>query len=357
MKALRILLVAAMAMMMVSGAFAQEFTMGGRADYDVEFSSTEVGDADADTNIKLGDGGRVQFIGTASKELDNGATVEASGTLHLETGGPAVDSTKIKYMNGPLTVTMLKADRPSFMSKGPDFYVPQDPLYNGEWVAEKGVSFEYDNGEGMKFVNTLNWENFDKAVTKTAMLIDDETKEEIGTVEAAVTTYNMNRIGVHPYVEMGMGAATVKAGIEYVSEFQQNTDADGPTTSNFGGGVGVYATLGAIDVGVSGGYAVKGGKDAAGKDIDATNQMSMYAYMKMAAGAGTFGVAGGYDMESIDNVDDDYTGYQFNVSYEQGDVIVPGLSLAVGGGYAFNESHKKVETTKTGGKVRLRYEF
>jgi len=340
MKALRILLVAAMAMMMVSGAFAQEFTMGGRADYEVEFSSTEVGDADAVTNIILGDGGRVQFIGSMSKELDNGATAAVEGTLHLETGGPVVDNTKIKYMNGPLTVIMLKAAREAAIKKGPDFYVPQGPLYATEMIAEKGVSFEYA-GEGMKFITTLNWENFEKEVT----------------VADATAKVGMNRIGLHPYVEMGMGAATIKAAVEYLTEFQQNTDADGPTTSNFGGGVGVYTTLGAMEIGLSGGYLVKGGKDVAGKDIDATNQMSTYAYLKMAAGAGTIGVAGGYDMESIDNVDDDYTGYQMNVSYEQGNVIVPGLSLAVGGGYAFNEDHKKVETTKTGGKVRLRYEF
>jgi hypothetical protein len=327
MKALRILLVVAMAMTMVSSAFAADavFSMGGRADYELEFSSTEVGDADAVTMIKTGDGGRVQFKGNVSKDLDNGGTASLSGTLHLERNEAKVDDTKVKYSNGPLTVTMIKASREAAIKKGPDFYVPQGPLYATEMISEKGVSFEYA-GEGMKVITTVNYEG-------------------------------SNKIGVHPYVEMGMGAATIKAAVEYLTEFPQDTDADGPTVSNFGGGVGVYTTMGALELGVSGGYLVKGGKDDAGDDLDATNQMSVYAYAKMAAGAGTIGVAGGYDMESIDNVDDDYTGYQMNVSYEQGNVIVPGLKLSVGAGYAYNEDHSKVETTKTGGKVRLRYEF
>jgi hypothetical protein len=327
MKALRILLVAAMAMMMVSGAFAQEyeFSMGGRADYSLEFTNEEVGDADAVTTIETSDGGRVQFKGNVSKELDNGATAALVGVLHLERDEAKVDDTKVKYISGPLTVTMIKAARESFMSKGPDFYVPQDPLYCGEMVDEKGISFEYA-GEAMTMITTVNYEG-------------------------------ENRIGVHPYIEMAMGPATLKAAVEYVSEFPTDTDADGPSTSDFGGGVGLYTEMGAIELGASGGYAVLGGKDEEGEDIDATKQMSVYAYAKMSVGAGTVGVAGGYDMESIDDVDDDYTGYQMNVSYEQGDVIVPGLKLSIGGGYAFNEDHDKVETTKTGGKVRLRYEF
>lgn len=327
MKALRILLVAAMAMMMVSGAFAQdyEFSMGGRADYSLEFTNEEVGDADAVTTIKTSDGGRVQLKGNVSKELDNGATAALEGVINIERDEVKSDAARVKYISGPLTVTMIKASRDSFMDKGPDFYVPQDPLYNGEMVDEKGISFEYA-GEAMKFATTVNYEG-------------------------------ENRIGVHPYVEMGMGAATIKAAVEYVSEFPQDTDADGPTVSDFGGGVGLYTEMGAISLGVSGGYAVLGGKDDAGEDLDSTNQMSVYAYAKMSVGAGTVGVAGGYDMESIDNVDDDYTGYQVNVSYEQGDIVVPGLKLSIGGGYAYNEDHDTVETTKTGGKVRLRYEF
>jgi hypothetical protein len=327
MKALRILLVAAMAMMMVSGAFAQEFefTMGARADYELEFTSEEVGDADAVTTIATEDDGRVQFIGNVSKDLDNGATAALEGVLHLTMDGAEVDAARIKYISGPLTVTMLKAIREAAIKKGPDFYVPQGPLYLTEMVGEKGISFEYA-GEGMKIITTVNYEG-------------------------------SNKIGVHPYVEMGMGAVTVKAAVEYLTEFQQDTDADGPTVSNFGGGVGLYTTMGAVELGVSGGYLVQGGKDEEGEDLDATNQMSAYAYAKMSVGEGTLGVAGGYDMESVDEVDNDYTGYQVNVSYEQGNIIVPGLTLSVGGGYAFNEDHDEVETTKTGGKMRLRYEF
>jgi len=328
MKALRILLVAAMAMMMVSGAFAQdyEFSMGGRADYTLGFTSTEVGDADAVTTLETGDGGRVQLKGNVSKELDNGATAALEGVINIERDSVGADAARVKYINGPLTVTMIKAARPSFMDKGNDFYIPQDPLYNGEGeTSEKGVSFEYA-GEGMKFATTVNYEG-------------------------------SNKICVHPYIEMGMGAATIKAAADYHTEFPTDTDADGPTVSNFGGGVGVSTTMGAISLGASAGYLVKGGKDDAGDDIDATNQMSAYFFSKIPVGAGEIGVNGGYNMESVDNVDNDLTGYQVNVVYEQNNVIVPLLKLDIGGGYSYMEDHSKVETKKTGGQVRLRYEF
>jgi len=315
-------------LLLVTSAFAQdyEFSMGGRADYELEFTSTEVGDADAVTEIKTADGGRVQLKGNVSKELDNGATASLEGVINVERDSVGSDAARVKYINGPLTVTMIKAARPSFMSKGLDFYILQGPMYNGEGeVSEKGISFEYA-GEGMKFATTVNYEG-------------------------------SNKIGVHPYIEMGMGAATVKAAVDVVSEFPQDTDADGPTVSDFGGGVGIETSMGAISLGVSGGYLVKGGKDDAGEDIDKTNVMSAYFYSKIAVGAGTIGLAGGYDAESIDNVDNDYSGFQVNAAYEQGNVIVPGLKLTAGVSYATNTDHDDVDTNKTGAKVRLRYEF
>lgn len=348
MKSLRIVFAAAMAMMMVSGAFAQEFTMGGRADYELEYSSTEVGDADAVNAIKLGDGGRVQFIGTASKELDNGATVEASGTLHLETGGPEVDSTKIKYMNGPLTVIMLKADRPGFMDQGLDIYVPQDPLYKGEWTNERSLSVEYA-GESTKFVTTLNLRG-DEKISITPVNSDGVTGDPVD--------YDANNtIAIHPYIEVGAGSVTIKGLVEYIGTFRQNTDDDGPSLTIFGGGVGIDAALGAMTVGLSGGYGLITGTNEKGNDLLDNGQMSMYAYMKMDAAAGTVGLAGGYNMQTIDEVDEDLTGYQVNAAFERGDVIVPGLKLGIAVGYSFIDDHKKVETTKTGGKMRLRYEF
>ena len=344
MKALRILLVAAMAMMMVSGAFAQELEIGGEAEYSIEFDNTEVGDADAVTNIALGDGGNVALTGTVSKELDNGATVSLEGVAILEYDSIGNDGFSLTYANGPLTVKMLDADRDGFMSKGLDVYVPQDELYCGELADGRDISFAYA-GDTMKFVTTLNWNS---GTSEYVLIVDDE---EI------TNEVDVNKIGVHPYVEMTAGPATIKALVEVVNKFPQNTDADGPTVTHFGGGVGVEANLGAIEVGASGGYAVLGGTNYAGDDVDATNQMSMYAYAKMAVGAGTVGVGGGYDMESIDDVDDDYSGYQVNFGYEQGDIVVPGLTFKVGAGYAFNESHSKVETTKTGGSVTLVYGF
>lgn len=332
MKALRILLVVAVSMLMAGSAFGEVvFDMGARADYHVTFESSEVGDADAVTTIEIGDGGRVQFKGTATKELDNGATVEAAGVLHLERESAEVDKSQIKYMNGPLTVTMIKANRPGTFKKGMDLYIPEaagDPgRYQNDWVSERGVCFEYD-GEGMKFAVTVNVHPGDE-----------------------------NRLGVRPYVEMMAGPATIRAAVEYVSEFPEDTDADGPSAGNYGAGASVVAEMGAIEASASAAYGVKTGKDAAGEDEKEETMMSVYGYATMSMGPGKIGVMGGYNMMSVEDVDDDATGMQAHVSYEQSDVIVPGLKLTATVGYAAAEDAAKVESTKTGGKVRLRYEY
>jgi len=320
------LCVVAMSLLLVSSAFAQaEFSMGGRADYELTYESTEAGDADAVNKLMTSDGGRVQFKGVVSKELDNGATVKLEGVINIEREAVNMDNSRIYYMNGPLTVTMIKADRPGFMGKGVDVYVPQGPLYNCEWTGERGISFKYA-GEGMTFTGTLNYQG-------------------------------SNKIAVRPALEMKVGPATLKAAVEYLTEFQQDLDADGPTVSNFGGGAGVELGLGDITIGASSAYGLKGGTDAAGDDIDQTAQMSAYSFVKVNVGPGTIGIGSGYDIEVVDNVDNDYVGYQANLGYEQGNIIVPGLKLAFGAGYAINTDHDDVENTKTGVKVRLRYEF
>jgi len=323
MKALRILLVAAMVMMMVPVAFA-DITMEGEAEYAVTFETVDDGDTDT-TNLTLGDGGRISFKGAAEKELDNGATVAVETRLDIKYDEIGKDYIRLKYMNGPLTVQMLKADRPGFMSKGLDKYVPEGPWYNCETTGERDISFAYA-GEGMKFVGTLN-------------------------------VMGSNTVAVRPYVEMGLGAATLKAAVEYVTEFPTNTDADGPTKTTMGGGAGVEAGLGAITVGASGAYGIIGGTDDMGDDVEDVNKMSAYAFMKMGVGAGTVGLAGGYNMETADSYDNDKTSVQVNAGFEQGNIIVPGLTVKIGAGFATITDENDNETTKTGGNFKLVYGF
>jgi hypothetical protein len=330
MKALRILLVVAVSMLFVVSAFAQEyeFKVEGEAEYAVEFSSSEVGDADAVTDINFSDGGKIKVYATATKELDNGATALAETRIDIKWDEFAKDYIRVKYMNGPLTVSMLKCDRPGIINKGLDKYIPEaagDPGRYEAWVEERGVAFAYA-GEGMTFTTTLD--------------INGD-----------------NRIGVRPHVAMGLGGFNLEAAAEYVMIFPTDTDADGPKESNYGAGVALEATMGAIEFSVSGTYGMKTGQDAAGDDTADTTVMSAYAMMKMSVGSGTLGLAGGYNMESIDGVDDDATGMQFNFGYEQGNIIVPGLKLKVGAGYASATDHADVDSTKTGGNLKLVYEL
>jgi hypothetical protein len=87
MKALRILLAVAVSMLMVGSVFAVspvELDLSGDAEFWFEYTSSEVGDADAVNAIEVGDtGGELNLKATASKELDNGAVAEAELSLNV----------------------------------------------------------------------------------------------------------------------------------------------------------------------------------------------------------------------------------------------------------------------------------
>jgi len=326
MKALRIVLVAAMAMMMVSSAFGEVDWMNGEAEYSVKYESLEVGDADAVNTLELGDGGRVSFEPSASKELDNGATVEIATRFDIKYDEFGKDYFRIKYMNGPLTVQMLKADRPGIINKGLDIYVPEDPWYGADKVGERDVSFAYA-GESMTLTTTLNWQG-------------------------------SNKFGIRPHVKMGMGAMSVEVAAEYLmDEFQTDLDADGPTKTIMGGGAALETTMGSIEAGVAAAYGITSATDEAGDDLDDLNTMSGSFFVKMGVGTGTFGVAGIYNLETSDGYDNDKTGMQVNVDFEQPDVVVPGLKLKAGAGYSTITDENDVDSTKTGGVVKLVYGF
>jgi len=325
MKALRILLVAAMAMMMVSGAFA-DIEMNGEAEYAVTYESVEVGDADAVNTLKLGDGGRISFQGSASKELDNGAEVAVETRLDIKYDEIGKDYIRLKYMNGPLTVQMLKADRPGIIDKGLDKYVPEGAWYGADAVGERDISFAYA-GEGMTFTTTVNWQG-------------------------------ENKFGIRPHVKLGLGAANVEVAVEYLaSEFPSNMDADGPSKTIYGGGAAIDTTMGAITLGASGAYGIEASTTESGDDNDDISTMSAYAFMKMGVGAGTVGLAGGYNMQTSDSYANDKTSVQFNAGYEQGNVVVPGLTVKIGAGYATVTDENDVDTSKTGGNFKLVYGF
>lgn len=325
----RILVLAVAMMLVVFAAVAEDdgrFSVSGEAEYAVTYESTEVGDADAVNKLMLGDGGRVSIGVAASKDLDNGAKVAAEARLDMKYDEIGKDYIRIKYMNGPLTVQMLKAERPGPINKGLDKYVPEGPWYAVEATSERDISFKYAPEGGMVLTTTVNFKG-------------------------------SNTFALHQFVQMGLGAATVKAAAEYARDFAQDMDADGPTTSTYGGGVGVEASLGAISVGASGAYGIKAATDAAGVDADDVNTMSAYAFTKIAVGAGTLGLAGGYNLQTSDSYAEDKTSVQGNVGFEQGNIMVPGLTVKIGAGYATITSENDVETKKMGGNFKLVYGF
>lgn len=325
MKALRILLVAAMVMMMVPGAFA-EITMEGEAEYAVTYESEEVGDADAVNTLKLGDGGRISMKGVASKDLDNGATVEVSTRLDIKYDEIGKDYIRLKYMNGPLTVQMLKADRPGIINKGLDKYVPEGAWYGADKVGERDISFAYA-GEAMTSTTTVNWQG-------------------------------ENKFGIREHVKLAMGALNLEVAGEYLMDsFPADLDADGPSKSIYGGGAALETTMGAIEAGVAGAYGITVETDEAGDDLDDVNTMSASFFVKMGVGAGTVGVAGIYNLETSDAYDEDKTGMQVNAGFEQGNIVVPGLTVKIGAGYGTITDENDVETNKVGGNFKLVYGF
>jgi hypothetical protein len=313
-------------MLVCASAFAEVDWMNGEAEYAITYESVEVGDADAVNTLELGDGGRISFEPSASKELDNGATVAVETRLDIKYDEIGKDYIRLKYMNGPLTVQMLKADRPGIINKGLDKYVPQDAWYGADKVGERDISFAYA-GDAMTFTTTINWQG-------------------------------SNKFGIRPHVKMGLGALSVEVAAEYLmDEFQTDLDADGPTKTIMGGGAALETTMGAIEAGVAGAYGITTAKDDAGDDLDDVNTMSASFFVKAGIGAGTVGVAGIYNMETSDAYAEDKSGMQVNAGFEQGNIVVPGLTVKIGAGYSTETDENDVDTNKVGGNFKLVYGF
>jgi len=337
MKALRILLVVAMAMTMVSSVFAADpsFSISGDAEYVIEYTSEEIGDADAVSTMELKEsGGEINLKGSVTKDLDNGATVKGSFTLEMQLSDNIdADSIQIAYMNGPLTLTFLQADRKDFFGKGYDYWIPSadgDPgRYEGEWTDDGlGFSIGYE-GEGMEVVTTVNMDGGDG-----------------------------NLIAVHPGVSMAAGPATISAAVEFLTDFPMNPDDDGPNMTQFGGGVGVETKIGTITVGAAASYGITNSTDDDGEDEPQESIMSAYAYTKVPlSGDIVVGVAGGYNMETIEDVDDDATALQVNVAFAKSNLIIPGLKLEIGAGFGSATDHSNEDSTIVGGDVEFIYSF
>jgi hypothetical protein len=321
-----LVLVAAMMMVMVP-VFAQDqqVTVGGEAEYNVEYSSVEVGDADAVNKLMLGDAGRISLYGSASKDLANGAKASVETRFDIKYDEFGKDYIRLKYMNGPLTVQMLKADRPGIINKGLDKYVPEGAWYGVEATSERDVSFKYAPEGGMAFTTTINFKG-------------------------------SNFFAIRPHVAIPVGGLTAEAAVEYARDFAQDMDADGPTTSTYGGGAALEGAFGAIWFSVSGAYGITAATDVAGVDADDVNTLSAYASSKITVGTGTIGVAGGYNKQTSDSYANDKSSVQGNVTFEF-PVMVPGLKVQGGAGYVTITDQNDVDTKKTGGKFAVVYGF
>jgi hypothetical protein len=242
----------------------------------------------------------------------------------------------LKVGKDNFAIRVLTPDSPDGFKKGQDVYIVgangAPGRYEGkQMVKDRGVSIHMTLSEMMNLV--------------TCVLYKPDGSN--------------NAMGVRPRVEIKAGPATVVGSVEYYSVTPQDNDAKGSTTG-YGLAANVEMPVSSLTLGASVGYGVKGGKDSSDKDKDDEITLSTFGYLKVKAGAGTVGLAGGLTNFVYDKAKDEKTLLDAYVSYVQNNVAgVNGLNLELGAGYSAtdNKPDGGSDTTNTGmgGRVRIQY--
>lgn len=344
MKALRILLAVAFAVMMVSSAALAELNIGANVEINTDFkTSTEektvAGGSDTDMT-EFSQGGRVKVTFSEKTEMDSGMYAGVEGSIEINDDGSF--GTGDNYFQLGSAGWVLKAGRvegEGLFGKGQDIYIVGAPGAPGRYEANKS--------RGRDNIGAL-----------VAFMPSDALKVEVDVMYS--NSGDNNIMGARPLVKFSASGLTVKAGVDYYMETPKDSDAKGEVTKLGFGGNAEYG-MGAITLGASAAMLKDGGKDADDNDLDEAQTLSVFGYAKMAMGAGTLGVGGGMTQLKYDKADTEKSMVEAYVSFDA-PLPVDGAAIKFGASYATAKLEKQVgaldqDNSAFGGRVRLWYEF
>jgi hypothetical protein len=349
MKALKVLVAVAVAVMMVApSAFALheddiaevlsaigiDFAGYVRSRVSLDIETTEGGAADG------GDLEETIFGGTAKGQIDFSATSDlgamtasAKVSLVMSAGGASSDDAWVALSNDSVEFKLGRFEAPDLHGFGQDFYVPEAP--------ESPEGYTANKARGRK---------------ETGMAVMMNPSDAMEVTLGAVYGGD-NFIGVRPVVKFSAGAATLTAGGEYYLEMATDND-DESQASIVGFGGKAEFSMGAIGVGAAAAYGIRGGQDADGDDLDEDTNLTVSGWATIGVGeTGTLGVGGRYVMEDLDAVDDDNTSTRVYLSYKIQPFMNDNMRWEVGGGYGVADLADDTSNDAIGFATRLRYDF
>jgi len=342
MKALRILLAVAVAMMMSSVALA-EFGIGANVEINTDFatSSQEASVAGGKSTdlTTFSQGGRVEAAMTGKTEMDSGLYAAGKGVFSIgDDGGFGSGDMYIELGNAGWYMRAGRPEGEGLFAKGQDIYIAGAPGAPGRYEANKARG--RDNIGGL-----------------FAFMPSDALKVEVDVMYA--NSGDNNVMGARPLVKFSASGLTVKAGVDYYMETPKNSDAKGEVSKLGFGGNAEYG-MGAITLGASAAMVTEGGKDATDKDLDDAQTLSLFGYAKMAMGAGTLGVGGGMTTLDYDKSKDKSSMIETYVSFDA-PLPIDGAAIKFGASYASAKVEPDGGITQDnsafGGRVRLWYDF
>jgi CheY-specific phosphatase CheX len=353
MKALKILLVVALAMTMaapsafaiheddiaeVLSAIGISFAGYVRSRVNVDFDTTEGAAADGgdlEETVFGGEAeGAIDFMATSPMGDMGGMVATAKVTLLMENGGAQSDDAWVALSNDTMELKTGRFEAEDLHGFGEDFYVPEAPGAPAEYLANAARGRADSGGISL----TMN--------TSDAMMVS------VGGVVGGA-----NYFGIRPLIKLSTGAVTLTAGGEYYVESATDNDDDSQDTVMGFGGKAEFG-MGAMGFGVAGAYGIFGGQDADGNDLDDDTTLTVTGWMTMAVGeAGTLGLGARYVVEDLDAESDDNTGIRVYASYKVKPFMNDNMRLDIGGGYGGADLVGDVKNSSVGVAARLRYDF
>jgi hypothetical protein len=364
MKALKILLAVAVAVMMMSSVALAELSISANVEVNTDFKSTTeessvAGGSDTEETV-FEQGGRVKVTFEEKTEAESGLYAALKGSFEIKDDGSAAGSDA--YFELGSAGWLMKVGRvegEGLYGKGADIYIVGAPGAPGR--------YEVNKSRGRGDIGGL-----------FAFMPSDALKAEVDMMYSSNDDNNI--MGARPLVKFSASGLTVKAGVDYYMESPKNADAKGEVTKLGFGGNAEFA-MDPITLGASVGMLTDGGKDAVpvvddlgiptgevGEvDKDEEKTLSVFGYAKMSMGVGTLGVGGGMTTFEYDKASTEKSMMEFYGSFDA-PLPVDGAAIKLGVSYATAKLEKQgvdadgvpiedQENSAFGGRLRLWYEF
>jgi hypothetical protein len=355
---LRVLAVLCAALLVAPAAFAEvSATMGIAGDVETNTDFT-IADDGSDNSMSWGNDGRTHIEFTGRVEGDNGWFGAAKGDLMIDTDnsdGLGVDDSYVEFGTESFSILIGRYEAPGAFGKGQDTFIVEAP------GAPERYQADYLRGRNDFNNIALKFGSFELGVIVASDSVDYvadsySITDTAGTTHdlAVTSSFGTNVYGVRPAFSMSSDAFTLKVAAEFATYMPQNTDNNDYAVNKMGGGANVEFAAGAGTVGASVAYGMITGDDMDGNEMDDDSTLSTFGYFTMPVGDNSFGLGGGYTMNSVDDNDD--TMFETFASFNQ-QLPVEGLWLKYAASFASASFDVGDDTTGFGARVRVNYDF